>query len=37
MYGCVISVCCVGLASLDVVSDELCDCAWNVGLQQLSD
>ena len=28
----VISICCVGFASLDVVCDELNDCAWNVGL-----
>ena len=32
-----ISICCIGFASLDVVCDELNDCAWNVGLQQLSD
>ena len=32
-----ISICCVGFASLDVVCDELNDCAWNVGLSQLSD
>ena len=32
-----ISICCVGFASLDVVCDELNDCAWNVGLKQLSD
>ena len=25
-----ISICCVGFASLDVVCDELNDCAWNV-------
>ena len=30
-------ICCVGFASLDVVYDELHDCAWNGGLQQLSD
>ena len=29
---CVLSICCVGFASLDVVYDELNDCAWNVGL-----
>ena len=29
-FGCVISICCVGFASLDVVCDELNDCAWNV-------
>ena len=28
----VISICCVGFASLDVVCDELNDCAWNVCL-----
>ena len=27
-FGCVISICCVGFASLDVVCDELNDCAW---------
>ena len=32
-----ISICCVGFASLDVVCDELNDCAWNLGLLQLSD
>ena len=32
LYGCVISICCVGFASLDVVCDELTDCAWNVCL-----
>ena len=32
-----ISICCVGFASLDVVCDELSDCAWNVCLYQLSD
>ena len=26
------SICCVDFASLDVVCDELNDCAWNVGL-----
>ena len=32
-FGCVISICCVGFASsLDVVCDELNDCAWNVCL-----
>ena len=31
LYGCVISVCCVGFASL-VVCDEHYDCAWDVGL-----
>ena len=32
LFGCVISKCCVGFASLDVVGDELNDCAWNVCL-----
>ena len=32
-----IFICCVDFASLDVVCDELNDCAWKVGLQQLSD
>ena len=32
-----ISICCVGFASLDVVCDELNDCAWNLGMWQLSD
>ena len=32
-----VSICCVGFAFLDVVCDELQDCAWNVGLWQLSD
>ena len=26
-----ISICCVDFASLDVVCDELNDCAWNLG------
>ena len=30
LFGCVISICCVGFASLDVVCDELNDYAWNV-------
>ena len=30
LFGCVISICCVGFGSLDVVCDELNDCAWNV-------
>ena len=29
---CGFCICCVGLASLDVVCDELNDCAWNLGL-----
>ena len=37
LFGCVISIGCVGFASLDVVCDELNDCAWNVCLWQLSD
>ena len=32
LFGCVIYICCVGFASLDVVCDELNDCAWNVCL-----
>ena len=28
LFGCVISICCVGFASLDVVCDELNDCVW---------
>ena len=32
LSGCVVSICCVGFASLDVVCDELNDCAWNVCL-----
>ena len=32
-----ISICCIGFASLDVVCAELNDCAWNVGLEQLSE
>ena len=32
-----ISICFVGFASLDVVCDELNDCAWNVGMLQLID
>ena len=34
---CVVSICCVGFASLNVVCDELNECAWNICLQQLSD
>ena len=30
--GCVISICCVGFASLNVVCGKLNDCAWNVCL-----
>ena len=29
-FGCVVSMCFVGFASLDVVCDEPNDCAWNV-------
>ena len=29
LSGCVVSICCVGFASLDVVCDELNDCAWS--------
>ena len=32
LSGCVIYICCVGFASLDVVCDEPNDCAWNVCL-----
>ena len=31
-FDCVISICCVGFAPLDIVCDELNDCAWNVCL-----
>ena len=31
LWWCVISICCIGFASLDVICDELYDCAWNVG------
>ena len=37
LHGCVVSVCCVGFACLDVVRNELYDCARNVGLYQVSD
>ena len=30
LYRCVVSVCCIGFASIDVVCDELNDCACNV-------
>ena len=30
-------ICCIGFASLDVVCDERNDCAWILGLKQLSD
>ena len=30
--GCVVSICCVGFASLDVFCDKLNDCVWNVYL-----
>ena len=29
LSGCVVSICCVGFASIYVVCDELNDCAWN--------
>ena len=32
LFRCVIYICCVGFASLDVVCDELNECAWNVCL-----
>ena len=32
-----IYVWCVGFVSLDVVCDELNDCAWIVGVEQLSE
>ena len=32
LYGCVVAVCCVGFARLDVVCDELYDCVWNICL-----
>ena len=32
LSGCVVSICCVGFEYLDVVCDELNDCAWNVCL-----
>ena len=32
LSGCVVSICCVGLAFLDVVCNKLNDCAWNVCL-----
>ena len=32
-----IYICCICFTSLNVVCDELNDCAWNVGLYQLSD
>ena len=32
VVGCVISKCCVGFASLDVVCNEVNDCAWNLCL-----
>ena len=37
LRACVISICCVDFAFLDVVCDELNDCAWNLGLYHLSD
>ena len=32
-----ISICCVGFASLDAVCDKLNDGAWTLGMYQLSD
>ena len=32
LYGCVVSLCGVGVASFDEVSDNIHDCACNVGL-----
>ena len=32
LNGCVVSLCCVGFASIDVFGNELYDCAWNVSL-----
>ena len=37
LYGCVVYVYCVGFASLDIVCDELNECAWKGDLLQLSD
>ena len=37
LWGCVIYIYYVDFASHDIVCDELNDCAWNVGLYQLSD
>ena len=31
LSGCVVYVCCVGFAYLDVVCDAIYDVAWNVG------
>ena len=31
LFGCVIYICCVVFAFLDVVCDELNNCAWNLG------
>ena len=30
LYGCVVYVCCIDFDTLDVVYNELYDCAWNV-------
>ena len=35
MSGCVVSICYVGFASLNVICDELNDCAWKVCLYQM--
>ena len=32
LYGFVVSVYCVGFASVDVVCDQLYDCAWDIGM-----
>ena len=32
LFGCAISICCVGFAPLDVVCEELNEWAWNVCL-----
>ena len=37
LCGCVIYLCYVGVASLDVVCEEIDVCAWNPGLYQLYD
>ena len=37
LYGCVVSICSVGCASLYVVCGEFHDCTWNPCMYQLSD
>ena len=32
LYGCMVSVCCVGFSCFDVVYDELYDCVWYICL-----